>query len=315
MLSDLPLALGIDFGGTSVKLGVCQGAELIEKAEPIPTKEFNGANALIPEIEKSINLLREKHPSIAAVGAGLPGFVNWETGHVHALTNVEGWEGVNLKSILSKSTGLTCVAENDANAMTYAEWRYGAGRGRDYLLAMTLGTGVGGGLILGGELYRGATYGAGEIGQISIDYKGRLGGHGNMGALERYVGNGPVTDLAVEKYQAAGHPLSAEDCTPLKVAKRAHAGDAIAIDVWKEVGERLAVGLANVLWVMNLDCVVIGGGMAKAGELFLGPLLKHLETQMDESFTDGLKLVPAQFSNEAGIIGAAALALDECQKG
>ena len=315
MLSDLPLALGIDFGGTSVKLGVCQGAYLIEKAEPIPTKEFNGANALIPEIEKSINLLRKKHPSIAAVGAGLPGFVNWETGHVHTLTNVEGWEGVNLKSILSKSTGLPCVVENDANAMTYAEWRYGAGRGRDYLLAMTLGTGVGGGLILGGELYRGATYGAGEIGQISIDYKGRLGGHGNMGALERYVGNGPVTELAVEKYQAAGQPLSAEDCTPLKVAERAHASDATAIDVWKEVGKRLAVGLANVLWVMNLDCVVIGGGMAKAGELFLGPLLKHLKTQMDESFTDGLKLVPAQFGNEAGIIGAAALALDEGQKG
>jgi glucokinase len=315
MSSALTLALGIDFGGTSVKLGVCQGADLIDKATPIPTQEFEGAAALIPEIEKSIAALREKHPSIAAIGAGLPGFVNWETGSVHALTNVDGWEGVNLKAILSKSTGLPCVAENDANAMTYAEWRYGAGRDREYLLAMTLGTGVGGGLILGGQLYRGATYGAGEIGQISIDYKGRLGGHGNLGALERYVGNGPVTDLAVEKYRAAGQSLREQDCTPLKVAERAQAGDAVAIAVWKEVGERLAIGLANVLWVLNLDCVVIGGGMAKAGELFLGPLREHLNTQMDESFTKGLKLVPAQFSNEAGIIGAAALALDECQKG
>ncbi|NCF86463.1 MAG: ROK family protein [Verrucomicrobiaceae bacterium] len=315
MSSDLPLALGIDFGGTSVKVGVCQGADLVEKAAPIPPPEFDGAAALIPEIEKCIASLRKKHPSIAAIGAGLPGFVNWETGGVHALTNVDGWEGVNLKSILSESTGLPCIAENDANAMTYAEWRYGAGRGREYLLAITLGTGVGGGLILGGELYRGATYGAGEVGQISIDYNGRLGGHGNMGALERYVGNSPVTDLAMEKYQSAGQSLSEQDCTPLKVAERAQAGDAIAIAVWWEVGERLAIGLANVLWVLNLDCVVIGGGMAKAGDLLLGPLRNHLNTQMDASFTDGLKLVPAQFSNEAGIIGAAALALDECQKG
>lgn len=314
MASDCTLSLGIDFGGTSVKLGVCKGAELIEKADPIPTQEFKGAEALIPEIEKVIVTLREKHPDIAAVGAGLPGFVNWDTGAVHALTNVEGWEGVNLKTILADSTGLPSIAENDANAMTYAEWRYGAGRDRDYLLAMTLGTGVGGGLILGGELYRGATFGAGEIGQISIDYRGRLGGHGNVGALERYVGNGPVTDLAVEKYEAAGQPLSQEDCSPLKVAERAEQGDAVALAVWQEVGEHLAIGLADVLWILNLDCVVIGGGMAKAGDLLMKPMLRHLEKQMDPSFTDSLRIVPAKFSNEAGIIGAAALALDECKK-
>lgn len=307
-----PLALGIDFGGTSVKLGVCQGADLLQKAEPIPTKQFSGAKALLPEIEQTIAQLREKHPGIAAIGAGLPGFVNWETGRVHALTNVDGWEGINLKEELTASTGLPTVAENDANAMTYAEWRYGAGQGRDYLLAMTLGTGVGGGLVLGGELYRGATFGAGEIGQISIDYQGRVGGHGNFGALERYVGNGPFTDLAIEHYQAANQPQTAEACTPALVAQRAKEGDPIALGVWREVGQRLAIGLANVMWVLNLDCVVIGGGMAKADEILLGPLREHLESQMDPSFTQRLKIVHARFGNEAGIIGAAALAVDEC---
>lgn len=305
-----PLALGIDFGGTSVKIGVCRGDQLLDKADPIPTKAYPGADNLLREIENQIAELRQRHPDIAAIGAGLPGFVNWETGRVHALTNVEGWEGMNLKEALGKATGLPCVAENDANAMTYAEWRYGAGRGRQYLLAMTLGTGVGGGLVLGGELYRGSTFGAGEIGQISIDHKGRLGGHGNFGALERYVGNGPVTELAVERYQEAGEIRDTEDCTPALVAQRAQGGDPVAIAVWREVGQMLAIGLANVMWVLNLDCVVIGGGMAKADELLLDPLREHLHTQMDPSFTDALRIVHARFGNEAGIIGAAALAVD-----
>lgn len=311
MSSDLPLALGIDFGGTSVKLGICQGANILEKAEPIPTQRFYGAEALLPEIMQSIDKLRHRYPQVAAVGAGLPGFVNWESGRVHALTNVEGWEGVNVKEALARHTGLPSIAENDANAMTYAEWRFGAGKDRDYLLAMTLGTGVGGGLVLGGALYRGATFGAGEIGQVSIDYQGRLGGHGNFGALERYVGNGPVTQLAIDKYRQAGQARPPEECTPVRVAERASQGDPIALEVWRQVGQQLAVGLANVLWVLNLDCVVIGGGMAKAGEILFRPMREHLEIQMDPSFTESLKIVPAYFGNEAGIIGAAALAVDE----
>ncbi len=313
MTSSSPLALGIDFGGTSVKIGVCQGATVVAKADPIPTKAYPGVERLLPEITRAVADMRRQFPDISAIGAGLPGFVDWESGCVHALTNVEGWDDFNVREALKEATQLPAIAENDANAMTYAEWRYGAGRGRHYLLAMTLGTGVGGGLILGGQLYRGATYGAGEIGQISIDYQGRLGGHGNFGALERYVGNGAVTQLALTKYQAAGQEMPEEACDPKRVAERAEDGDPIALEIWQEVGEQLAVGLSNVLWVLNLEYVVIGGGMAKAGDVLFKPMRAHLEEQMDPFFTDQLEIVPAQFGNEAGMIGAAALALDVAQ--
>jgi glucokinase len=314
MRSEPPPSLGIDFGGTSVKIGVCQGRSLLAKAAPIPTRDFSGPEALLPEIEKTLHSLRQEHPGIAAIGAGLPGFVNWDTGQVDALTNVEGWDGFNLREALSTSTDLPVSVDNDANAMTYAEWRFGAGEGRTHLLAMTLGTGVGGGLILGGQLYRGATYGAGEIGQISIDYQGRVGGHGNLGALERYVGNGAVTQLTRKRYEASGETLSEAEASPAHTARRAHEGDPIALALWREIGEQLAIGLSNVLWVLNLDCVVIGGGMAEAGRILFDPLKDCLARQMDPSFTDTLKIVPAHFRNNAGIIGAASLALDHAQE-
>lgn len=309
-----PQAIGIDFGGTSVKIGVCQGSDIIEKVEPIVTSEYVGAAPMIGAINGAIASLRQRYPDIQTIGAGMPGFVNWATGEVHALTNVQGWEGVNLREELHASTNLPCIVENDANAMTYAEWKFGAGRGRDYLLAITLGTGVGGGLILDGQLYRGVTYGAGEVGQISIDFRGRKGGHGNHGALERYVGNGPFTRMAHSRYESSGIEKSLAECRPDLVAKLASEGDPVAIGIWKEVGERLAIGIANVLWVMNLDCVVIGGGMAKAGDLLFAPLQAHLEDQMDPAFTDCVEIIHAHFGNEAGLIGAAALAVNELDK-
>ncbi len=306
-----PQAIGIDFGGTSVKMGVCQGPEIIEKVDPLVTSDYDGADPMIAAINDAIAELRQRFPDIQTIGVGMPGFVNWATGEVHALTNVGGWEGVNLRERLQESTGLPCIVENDANAMTYAEWRFGAGRGRDYLVAITLGTGVGGGLILDGKLFRGVTYGAGEVGQISIDFRGRKGGHGNHGALERYVGNGSFTRMAHSRYERSGIEKMLAECRPDLIAKLANEGDVIAIKIWKEVGERLAIGIANVLWVLNLDCVVIGGGMAKAGDLLFEPMREHLVDQMDSAFTDCVDILHAHFGNEAGMIGAAALAVSE----
>ncbi len=304
-------SLGIDFGGTSVKIGVCQGPRVLTAADPIPTEAFPGAAAMLDQISQVVSALRETHPNIASVGAGMPGFVDWEKGSLHALTNVEGWEGVNLRDELQSRIGLPAIVENDANAMTYAEWRYGAGRGRHYMLAITLGTGVGGGVVLDGQLYRGPSFGAGEVGQISIDYQGRIGGHGNHGALERYVGNGPFAELAQRRYQEAGVEKTRDQCAPARVAALATQGDEVAIDVWREIAEMLAIGLANVLWVLNVECVVIGGGMSKAGDLLFEPLRAHLEREMDSLYVQQLELIPAQFGNEAGMIGAAALAEEE----
>lgn len=303
--------VGIDFGGTSVKMGVCRGASIVERRPPIPTAEYDTAEALIERLAADIRETRRLHPGLGALGVGVPGFVAWEAGTVHGLTNVPGWEGIALRDRLEGACGLPAVVDNDANCMTYAEWRLGAGRGSDHLLALTLGTGVGAGLVLDGRLYRGSTSMAGELGQVSIDYRGRPSPYGNLGALERYIGNRQIARRAAKLYEKAGIERGPESCTPRRLAEAAEAGDALARRIWNEVARELATALAAVVWLLNPDRIVVGGGIANAGEVLFGPLRHHLEHQLDPAFRDPLEVVPAAFGNDAGILGSAMMAADE----
>jgi glucokinase len=309
-MSDTPLAIGIDFGGTSVKTGVVNGSEVIDHAPPIATPEFEGPNELIDAIARTVEDLRLRHPGIAAIGVGMPGFVNFESGTVYGLTNVPGWDNLPLKERLEAKTGLPVTVENDANCMAFAEWKQGAGQGYQHLICMTLGTGVGGAVIANGGLIRGARHGAGEIGQTSIDYQGRHGHYGNLGALEDYVGNNEITATAKEAYEAAGSPRSLEICTPAHLAAAATQGDPIALKIWEDTGRKIATAAMNCCWLLNPEAIIIGGGVAKAGDLIFGPITRHLHAQLSGPFKDHLKIIPAKFGNEAGIVGAAVLALE-----
>ena len=309
-MSDTPLAIGIDFGGTSVKTGVVYGSDIIDHAPPIATPEFETAADLIDAIARTVEDLRQRHPSIAAIGVGMPGFVNFESGTVYGLTNVPGWDNLPLKSLLQGKTGLPVTVENDANCMAFAEWKRGAGRGYNHIICMTLGTGVGGGVIVNGQMVRGSRHGAGEIGQTSIDYKGRHGHYGNLGALEDYVGNNEITATAKAAYEAAGSPRSLENCTPAALASAALNGDPIALNIWEETGRMIATAAMNCCWLLNPEAIIVGGGVAKAGDLILGPITRHLHAQLSGPFKDHLQIIPAKFGNEAGIVGAAVLALE-----
>jgi glucokinase len=309
-MSHTPLAIGIDFGGTSVKTGVVYRGNIIDHAPPIATPDFEGPEELINAIARTIEDLRQRHAEIAAIGVGMPGFVNFEKGTVYGLTNVPGWTMIPLKNLLQGKTGLPVVIENDANCMAFAEWKRGAGRGFNHLVCMTLGTGVGGGIIANGQMIRGACHGAGEIGQTSIDYQGRRGHYGNLGALEDYVGNGEITNAAREAYEAAGQTKSAELCTPAALSLAGHQGDPIALQLWDDIGRKIATAAMNCCWLLNPEAIIIGGGVAKAGELVFQPIQKYLLGQLSAPFKDHLQILPARFGNEAGIIGAAALALD-----
>jgi glucokinase len=165
-------AIGVDFGGTSVKPAVVRDGVIVEKGNVIPTRQDGKTTALIGSIVDEINRLKERHPDVEAVGFGLPGIINAAEGMVLNLTNVKGWRNIPLRSIVSRDTALVTNLENDAKAMAYAEWKHGAGEGDPNVVCVTLGTGIGGGLILNGRLYRGSTMVAGEIGQMSIDYRG-----------------------------------------------------------------------------------------------------------------------------------------------
>lgn len=303
-------AIGIDFGGTSVKLGVARGPELLHTTAPIETAAHPGPPALIGAMAERVAELRAAYPDIAAIGCGVPGLVDFDRGYIHELTNVPGWKHIPLRAILSEKTGLPCVIENDANAMAYAEWRYGAGRGLRNVVALTLGTGVGGALVLDNRMYRGTSFSAGEIGQMSLDYNGKAGHYGNLGALEKYIGNNQIAGHAVQRYAEAGHTKNIEDCTPKAIAIAAQNGDDIARQIWEEIADWLGTTLSSIAWLLNPDAFVIGGGVAQAGELLFEPLQRKVQSMLSTVVWEKLQILPARYSNEAGIIGNAALAAD-----
>jgi glucokinase len=303
-------SIGIDFGGTSVKLGVCRGDELLVTDEPIPTTQFRGPAALIGEMAARVAKLQKSYPAICAIGVGVPGLVDFDHGFVHELTNVPGWKHVPLKTILSEKTGLPVLVENDANAMTYAEFRHGAARGLKNVIGLTMGTGIGGGLVLDGKMFRGSGFVAGEIGQMSIDYNGKAGHYGNLGALEKYTGNQQIAEHAVLRYSEAGIEKDIADCTPKKIADAAQAGDEIARQIWGEVADWLGTAISSIAWLLNPDAFVIGGGVAQAGDLIFTPLKNKVQSMLSTVVWERLQILPARFSNEAGIIGNAALAAD-----
>ena len=303
-------AIGIDFGGTTIKSAVVHEGRLLAHGDHIDTEHFKDEPSLLAEILRVIAALRGEHPEVAAVGVGLPGFVDSVNGIVHELTNVAGWVEVPLRAILAERTGLPAIVENDAKAMAYGEWKYGAAQHGRHVICITLGTGVGGALILDGRLYRGAQLAAGEIGHASIDYRGIAGPYGDRGGLEEYVGNHQIAQRAAQLYREAGREVPVEQCTPLDLEHAARAGDPIAIGLWHRIGAEIGCALVNAIWILNPDTIVIGGGVAKAGNLLFDPIRDMIRHRTLALFHEHLRIVPAALGNAAGIIGCATLAAE-----
>jgi glucokinase len=303
-------ALGIDFGGTSIKSGLVRDGAIISYGTPIDTQAAGGRDALIDALVALIENFRQQDASLAAIGIGLPGLVDSVGGIVHELTNVAGFDEVPLRAILHERTGLPVTIENDAKAMAFAEWKYGAAQNHRFVICMTLGTGVGGALVLDGQVYRGAQLGAGEIGHMSIDYKGKPGPYGNFGCLEEYIGNGQIAERAVKRYRLSGQERTAAQCTPQDLHKAALAGDEVALQLWEDLGTELGAALASVVWLINPDIIVIGGGVAKAGDLLFGSVIRTIRSRTIPVISKDLHVVPAKLGNDAGIIGSAVLALE-----
>jgi hypothetical protein len=169
-------------------------------------------------------------------------------------------------------------------------------------------------LILDRKLYRGSRLGAGEIGQMTIDPSGVPGQYGNFGALEKYVGNNQIAARAQALYHAAGLAKTLEECSPLALENSAEAGDTIAHKVWEEVGFAIGITLCDIVWLLNPDKIVIGGGVGRAGEYVFGPIRKVIEERTMKIFHEGLAIVPAKLGDDAGMIGSAALALDQAAR-
>ncbi|MEG2327048.1 MAG: ROK family protein [Akkermansia sp.] len=302
--------IGIDFGGTSIKLGVVSGSQVIAHSPSIASQDYDSPEALVDGLAQFVKMLIKDYPEVNAIGMGMPGFVNYYKGTVHSLANLQGWNDVPIRDLLQQHCQLPVCIENDANCTTYAEWKFGAGVGKKILLCLTLGTGVGSGIIINEQLLRGVTCSAGELGQTSIDYKGRRGHYENRGALETYIGNRELAADARVLYAASEQDKAIADCNPIALEKAALQGDPIAIKVWTDLAHKLACALINCCYLLNPDTIIIGGGVAKAKDLLFVPLKQCMKEQLPAPLMEGLEIIPAKFGTEAGIIGAAALARD-----
>ncbi len=309
-MAEEAFTIGVDMGGTTLKAAVVQGTTILRKAEPMVTLDYPSPEAIVEELARRVAALREEFPGVVSVGMGLPGFADHEAGTIDSLTNVPGWYDIPIRRMLEEAIGLPAAIDNDANCMAYAEWKLGAGRGMRDLVCLTLGTGVGSGVIANGQLLRGYLGAAGEIGQTSIDYKGRIGHYGNRGAVEDYIGNREIEVEARMAYAAAGVERRSEDCNPIALENDAKAGDSVALKLWDDIARKLATSLMNCCYILNPQAFIIGGGISKAGELLFSPLRQYLQSQLYPRHYARLQILPAQFGSESGLIGAARLGLD-----
>lgn len=308
---DYKKALAVDFGGTSIKIGVTCGAQIVDKAEPLPTPAFDSPKSIMAAMCATMKELLRRHPDAVAVGLGMPGWVDFYKGVLYQLTNVPVWNKEEpVRQVMEAELGLPVVLDNDANCMAYAEWQLGAGRGLESLVCLTLGTGIGGGIVVHDRMLRGRNVSAAELGQTSICFNGRVGPFGNRGAIEEYIGNNELAADAVERYAAAGISKTAADCTPYLLEQAARAGDPVAAAVYRDFAEKLACLCMNMMYTVVPQAIIIGGGVAKAGDLLFTPLRERLKEQLFPVHYAQLNLLPAQFGADSGMVGAGLMAAD-----
>lgn len=295
--------IGIDLGGTNLKLGLLSLNFKIIHREKLRTQKFFRQESLISAIVTGVNEILEarklERSAILGIGLGLPGPVDEKNGIVHFFPNIPGWKEVGLKKILSKRLRLPIFLDNDAKLMALAESKLGAGRGFKNSLCITLGTGVGGGLIIDGSLYRGSSNAAGEIGHVPINENGSRCNCGGRGCLEAYIGNSRIMQEARRIFR---RDISLEELSLL--AKRKNK---LALNIWSDVARRLGLALSGVVNLLNLDAIVIGGGVANAGKVLLDRVKKGINEQAMSVQAKRVKIFKAKFTNDAGLIGAAIL--------
>jgi glucokinase len=295
--------IGIDLGGTNLRIALLDTKYRIISKFFLGTKEFKKKKDLMGAIEfcvhKIIKNNKIRKSRILGVGLGVPGPTDAGKGRVHFFPNIPGWKEVWLKRILERKLGLPVFLDNDAKAMALAEHKIGSARGYENVLCLTLGTGVGGGIIIENKLYRGASNAAGEIGHIPINEKGPGCCCGGIACLESYIGSNRILFAAKQKFS---REISLEQLSEL--AKKQ---DKRALDIWTQVGERLGIALAGIINILNLDAIIIGGGVSGAGKILFAKVRETLRRRAMSVQSKHVKVLKARLGSDAGLIGAAML--------
>jgi len=325
--------IGIDLGGTNIKIGLVDGAGRVKARRVLLTRAGAGPMQALKRAAAAITELR-KQRRVASVGIGIAGLVDHSAGIVRVPPNLPGWNGTSVRQVLSQLTGLPVFCANDANAVTLGEWLYGAGRGCRHLVCVTLGTGVGGGIIANGKLLIGANHAAGEIGHTAIFADGLPCLCGHNGCVERYVGTRYVQDRARKRVRAQLKRLKDHKnqtslfpgmktegpsrmfelakgdtarITMREIGRAARAGDRLALSLVDEIGDYLGTALANAVELLDPERIVIGGGVSRIGRPLLVAVRRSVFRRIQALPGRKLGVVLSELGDDAGIVGASRL--------
>lgn len=314
-------AIGVDLGGTNIVVGaMAMDGSHLYGLKTGQTMAWEGPDAVIARIAAMVNeaidvTIEEtgvSRDAFAGIGVGAPGTVDRDIGKVIKAPNLD-WHDRELSAPLSRLTGMPVQIDNDANCATYGEWWLGAARGGTNVIGVTIGTGVGGGIIVDRQVYHGSSDAAGEIGHTTIDIDGRRCGCGNYGCLEAYASGSAIAGRAREALAndepsilrtMVGGDLS--HITAALVYEAAGKGDVVALEIVRDTARILGAGIANLLNIFNPDVVVLAGGVTRAGEALFEPLRKEVRRRAFRSVSDRCRIVPGSLPGTAGVVGAVA---------
>lgn len=315
--------VGVDFGGTTIKVGCVTEPGTVARKVVLSTRDYATPSAFVEGLHGAIKRLAAERglatTHLSGVGVGAPGLVDGERGVIHRLVNVPGgWRRIPLRERLEQRLRRPCAVDNDANMMALGEWRFGAGRGTRHSVYLTLGTGVGGGLVVNGRLVRGASGSAGELGHMVIRPNGPRCACGSRGCLEALVGTSAIIRRARQALRTGRARILAGlakrhdgPLSPELVSRAAQAGDRAARRIWEDVGDELGLGLSNLVNLLNPERIVIGGGMAKAWPHFAARLVTTIRRCAFDVPAKAVKVVRAQLGDDAGIVGSAMLVREQ----
>lgn len=309
--------IGIDVGGTNIKIALVDENGKIIYSNSVPTYANMGYEYTVNNIKQSIrDLMKETNTTeqdIEGIGFDFPGQVDYKTGVVKLAPNIPGWVNVPIAHMIEEEFHIPTRIDNDVRCAALGELKFGAGKGCENFVCITVGTGIGSGIVINGQLVRGAANAAGEIGHIKLQMKdGPLCGCGDTGCLEAFA-SGPSIVAMAQEYLKGGKSAKFRELagdgeiTPYIVAKAAEAGDPVAKRIFEIMGEYIGMGLVSVINLLNPEKVIVGGGVAESGDLLLEPIRKTVKARAMVVQRESVEIVPAQLGNSAGVIGASML--------
>ena len=314
----MKMAIGVDLGGTNIKAGVVNEEGRVLEQATVPTLALEGPEAVVNRIVRLVGDLRGKiSGSLLGVGVGSPGPLDPTEGVIYTTPNMPGWENFPIRQKLEEKTRVPVVVENDANCAALAEYWRGAGQGTHTMILLTLGTGIGGGIVRDGELVNGEHVAAGEVGHMVINFDGPKCGCGNHGCLEAYTGAAGIVRRAWELLEKPGtvsllREMSSHDrnnLTPAMISDAAGKGDGVALSMIRETGRLLGVGITSLVNIFAPETVILGGGVAGAGEVLFAAVREEVKRKAMPPINERVRILPAAMGNSAGIVGSASLLL------